>query len=255
MVNWIKLSEDFFDDPKIISAGPDAAMLYVAGLCYCSRLLTDGVIPKGAVERFTPIRPVKKNAAAIVALISVGLWSDKAETFIVRKYTDHQSTKADVEAKREAARVRMNKRRSSHEVQANKERSSREVHEPDTETDTETDKNPPTPLQGERTNPRSRGTNPRAIAAKESEAEKVEAHRQGLRVYATQRLDLDPYVFRVTAESQLEPDEAAIAIAYYDDIQQEERMKPIPINHDQINSGDVTACEVPNLKEVLRGGA
>ena len=46
---WTPLAVDFFADPTIRKVGRDAALLYVAGLCYCQEHLTDGVIPDGSV--------------------------------------------------------------------------------------------------------------------------------------------------------------------------------------------------------------
>jgi hypothetical protein len=75
---WVKLDDHFPDHPKVIAAGPLAAWLYVAGLCYAARLLTDGFIPYAMVPRLVPHRG-PKNATSPEALAErlceVGLWT------------------------------------------------------------------------------------------------------------------------------------------------------------------------------------
>lgn len=68
---WVKLDDQFADHPKVIQAGPLAGWLYICGLTYCSRLLTDGFIPSGQVRRLADL----KNADALAQrLVQVGLW-------------------------------------------------------------------------------------------------------------------------------------------------------------------------------------
>src|SRR3990167_2964612 len=62
---WVRLDEEFPDHPKIVSAGPLAAWLYVAGLCYCNRLLTNGFIPEDQISRLIAVpeaSPFWKNS-------------------------------------------------------------------------------------------------------------------------------------------------------------------------------------------------
>ena len=42
---WVKIDDQFADHPKVMQAGPLAAWLYVCGLCYCGRCLTNRLIP------------------------------------------------------------------------------------------------------------------------------------------------------------------------------------------------------------------
>ncbi len=78
---WVKLDDNFSMHPKILAAGGLATLVYIEGLCYCARHLTDGFIPTNAVARM--IDPVLLDLAyqgagdaLMVAerLVSVGLW-------------------------------------------------------------------------------------------------------------------------------------------------------------------------------------
>ena len=50
---WVKLDDQFTENPKVVQAGPLASWLHVCGLVYCSRNLTDGFIPAMMVPRLT----------------------------------------------------------------------------------------------------------------------------------------------------------------------------------------------------------
>lgn len=47
------LDVDFHAHPKAVRVGPAGRDLYVAGLCYCKKYLTDGLIPAEMIEHLT----------------------------------------------------------------------------------------------------------------------------------------------------------------------------------------------------------
>jgi hypothetical protein len=138
---WIKLHDNFWENPKVINAGEDAALLYVQGLSYCSRNLTDGAILTGALRYLT----ARKDARTLARiLVREGLWTETPTGWLVHDYLKHQRSRAQIEAEREKARIRA---AASRGVRANSGRTSSErsqtVRKP--ETDTETDNPTPTP--------------------------------------------------------------------------------------------------------------
>jgi hypothetical protein len=50
-LGWVRLSDDFYDHPKFVDAGPLALALWITGMGYCNRNLTDGLIPKSVAAR------------------------------------------------------------------------------------------------------------------------------------------------------------------------------------------------------------
>lgn len=107
-MTWIKLADSFPDHPKVLEAGDLAAWLYVAGLCFCSRHLTDGHIPDGAVSRLTGVARPKQLASR---LVEVGLWVRCADGYRIHDYTEHQRSAAAVAEIRDAARERQRRHR------------------------------------------------------------------------------------------------------------------------------------------------
>jgi hypothetical protein len=69
-VTWVKLSDDFASHPVVLGLSDGAFRLYVAGLCYCARHLTDGVIPVAVV----PTLGVERHRQATAELLRVGRW-------------------------------------------------------------------------------------------------------------------------------------------------------------------------------------
>ncbi|WP_159041451.1 hypothetical protein [Streptomyces sp. WM4235] len=157
---YVKVHDGLPDHPKIIKAGGEAAWMYVCGLAYASRQLTDGAIPKHLVRRLTDGSNPEANASA---LLRVGLWHEaehdcpkcppaEPDTYVIHDYVIHQRSASEVEdlrAKRSAAgqkggRRSGESRRSSSEREANAEALASDLvkqngskTEPETETETE----------------------------------------------------------------------------------------------------------------------
>ncbi len=108
-MTWVKVDDGFPTHPKVLAAGGSAAWLYVCGLCYCGRHMTDGFIPNGALP--TLVDPSLKPRLLAGKLVRVGLWAPVDGGWMVHDYAAHQRTKAQVEAERESARERQSRRR------------------------------------------------------------------------------------------------------------------------------------------------
>lgn len=107
-MTWLKLDDNFADHPKVLAAGPDAVMLWLTGLCYAGRHLTDGRVPRGIFH----------DQALTDRLVDVGLLEpDDDGCYRIHDFLDFNPSRADVEADREAAKQRMQK------VRAKKKRS------------------------------------------------------------------------------------------------------------------------------------
>ena len=96
---WVKIDDQFADHPKIIAVGPLAAWLYVCGLTYCGRYLTDGFIPGGQVRKLADV----DNPSELVAkLVAIGLWNEQEDGYIVHDYLEYNPTAEEVKATRQA---------------------------------------------------------------------------------------------------------------------------------------------------------
>lgn len=120
-MSWAKFDDGYPSHPKMLAAGLDALGFDVAGICYCSRYLTDGFIADAALPAvYPPARSPRKLADKLVA---VGRWEREDGGYRVRDYLDYNPKREEVEREREQARVRMRERRK------NRSRSSGEQQE------------------------------------------------------------------------------------------------------------------------------
>jgi len=100
------------DHPKFLNLGPQvgqAGWLWLAGLLYARRTLTDGFIPRAKVA--TLVAGQRGPYALAGELVRVGLWSVESEGFRIHDFLDHNPTKAQVQAYQHQDRVRKQARR------------------------------------------------------------------------------------------------------------------------------------------------
>lgn len=164
---FIKLADDFDENLKIVGLSDAAFRLFVSGLCYCARNLTDGRIPKPAANRLLG----KGINGAAKALLAAGLWENHGDAYVVHDYLEHQRSRAQIEEERRSSRERQRRHRAKSRPASHV--TDDEVRMPDVDTDS--DEAPPTPPQvGGRTKSlRSNSNNPRAVAARK-QREKLE---------------------------------------------------------------------------------
>jgi hypothetical protein len=83
------------DHPKFARVGPLAGWLYICGLAYCNRLLTDGHIPAAAVRRLADVDDPDALAAL---LVRERLWEPDGDGFRVHDYLDYQQSRTQSES-------------------------------------------------------------------------------------------------------------------------------------------------------------
>ena len=103
---WVYIDDHFDDHPKVLAAREihrDAPWLFVAGLCYCRRSNSDGVILAPQVPRL--VSHFQKGA--VRALLEVGLWDEVPGGYRVHDYLEWNRTSGAKSASaRNAAQVR-----------------------------------------------------------------------------------------------------------------------------------------------------
>jgi hypothetical protein len=125
---WVKLEDDWYDHPKLIDLDLAVVGLWVLGITYCNRYLTDGSISKAALRRFAPTARLDQ----VAVLVDNGLWDRVDGGFQVHDYLDYQPSAALVKEQRkrrqEAGRLggkRSGEARASANGQANASASAR----------------------------------------------------------------------------------------------------------------------------------
>lgn len=115
-MTYLHLDDNFAQHPKIAGLSDAALRLHIAGLCYCARNLTDGIIPGAIVQSLTPHY---RKAPLIAELTGGRIWVETGPTFGRNFYEVHDfldwndsrnTVLQRIENARKAARTRWNGR-------------------------------------------------------------------------------------------------------------------------------------------------
>jgi hypothetical protein len=110
-MTWVKLDDGFAEHVKMSRLSNDALALWVVGLAYCNRNLTDGFIPSQV--GLGQLRYCNGNTVpAIRELEDTGCWIETDGGWQVHDFHDYQPTKESVLAERAAAKERKRKSRA-----------------------------------------------------------------------------------------------------------------------------------------------
>ena len=112
-MGWVRVDDSFYDHPKFHEVNALAVALWVTGLAWCNRTLTDGFIPRSTAERLlnfddidVPVGNTGWKPAdaydAIEQLIGNGSWEAVERGFQIVNYLEFQPSAAEVKAKRAA---------------------------------------------------------------------------------------------------------------------------------------------------------
>lgn len=104
---WVRIEDAVTEHRKHLKAGPAACWLWVCGIAYCQRQLSDGFIPTEALPMIGVVRGFSR---LVETLIEVGLFDRVDGGYRVHDYHDYNETreeaqhrKADLSAKRARA--------------------------------------------------------------------------------------------------------------------------------------------------------
>lgn len=94
--NWIKLSNSINENEKIVEVSNAAQLMFIYGLCYASRNLTDGVVPRSIAHRKLVDLPSDKAKELAEELVGVGLWIEVDNGYNTPSYLEHQTSKEKI---------------------------------------------------------------------------------------------------------------------------------------------------------------
>lgn len=127
-MSWLRVDDTFVEHPKVIDLSDRSFRLHVAGMCFCARNLTDGVLVKRSVSVVCALSSATRKHVA--ELVEAGLWVKAGDGFEVKDFLIYNPTGEKVKADRDAARDRMRKVRSG---ERSRERSATPAPDPSLE--------------------------------------------------------------------------------------------------------------------------
>ena len=106
---WIRVAVNVDTHPKIAGLSDSAFRALICGWCYCQDHLTDGFLAEGIAKR------LGRSKAVIRELEDAGLWERElsAGGWWCHDYLEHQQSRSEVEAKRDAEAERKRKWRDT----------------------------------------------------------------------------------------------------------------------------------------------
>jgi hypothetical protein len=107
---WARLDDRIDENPKVLSVSIEARWLYVCGLTYAARTLSDGLVPAAALPRIAGDVPRVERRAA--ELEQVGLWERLPSGWQIHDWRVYNPPAEKVKEERERARERMQRVRS-----------------------------------------------------------------------------------------------------------------------------------------------
>jgi hypothetical protein len=134
-MGWVRISDDVFDHGKFARLTPLGQTLWLAGLAWSNRNLSDGLVPRSTAHRLVSFSGcyVKSRSGhraatvedAITELVRAGLWAevDALDAFAIHDYLDYQPSAEEVRHRRELNRRRQEKWRRRRREQDNPFRS------------------------------------------------------------------------------------------------------------------------------------
>jgi hypothetical protein len=97
---WTMLDDGFPDHPKLVGLTMEQGYLWVLGINYCNRYLTDGNIPTGALAALHPTTPLARKRKAAQALVNAGLWDETPTGWAIHDFHDYQLSADEVKERR-----------------------------------------------------------------------------------------------------------------------------------------------------------
>lgn len=114
-MSWLRIDDGLATNPKMLAvSAPASRYLYVVGLTYCARELTDGLIPDGAVGLVVAAAGSSKRSPQ--DLVAAGLWVRVDGGFQVPDYLEFNPSREQVLAERAKGAERQRRSRESRKV-------------------------------------------------------------------------------------------------------------------------------------------
>lgn len=97
---WVKLDDDFYSHPKLMTVGLAATGLYARGLSYAGRYSTDGYLP----EMWVRGQLAGEKPDLIKRLVDAGLWRVVDGGWLIPNFLENNFSRTAADAHKERVR-------------------------------------------------------------------------------------------------------------------------------------------------------
>lgn len=105
---WARLAVTFYRHPRTRRLSKDAQHLYLASILHCVEFSTDGRFPADETPYLASVSRVRHSLEE--ELLDAGLWTRQGDEVLIRDFLQHQTSRAELEARSERSRKASAKR-------------------------------------------------------------------------------------------------------------------------------------------------
>lgn len=105
---WARISVNFYRHPRTRRLSKDAQHLYLASILHCVEFSTDGRFPADETPHLASVSRVRPLLEE--ELLDAGLWTRQGDDMVIRDFLQHQTSRTELEARRERSRKASAKR-------------------------------------------------------------------------------------------------------------------------------------------------
>ncbi|MDD4986778.1 MAG: hypothetical protein PHQ43_13580, partial [Dehalococcoidales bacterium] len=98
---WARIDDDLITNPKIMSVGAEAKLLYMFSIIHCSKNLTDGFVTEKVGPVLARYAGITDYPTARDELLDIGLWETAEGGYNVHDYLEYNYSRDEVQALRE----------------------------------------------------------------------------------------------------------------------------------------------------------
>lgn len=118
--SWVRLDVGYFSNRKVLRAGPDAALLHLAAICYLGAEEDEvGILPAEYIEVLAKLTKIRQPAPVVERLVKQGLWHEADHgDYLVHDYDVMNGARSEAAAARGRKRRQRDKQRAEREGRA-----------------------------------------------------------------------------------------------------------------------------------------
>lgn len=100
-MTWARIDDGIFFNPKVFVLSPETKLLYIGGIVYASKFMTDGIIRQGDLTKMARMTGINVVTEMVSELVSSGLWHETGDGWEIHDYLQYNPSREHVEAVRQ----------------------------------------------------------------------------------------------------------------------------------------------------------
>lgn len=109
---YLLIDDGMAENQKVVGLSDKAFRLWITGLVYCARNLTDGAISELALRFVGANSQIDRPKTVAKQLVSAGLWEPNGDGWMIHDYLEYNPSRAEIAERRELARERKRRQRN-----------------------------------------------------------------------------------------------------------------------------------------------